>query len=117
MLAREFTDRFYFTALINCAELRGLRQTERMRLRRVNVGMPRESGSDVVQVKLAIIACRQNQFCSAGKKFRRATFVGQAVRAFVTNHAVVRAAQMRERQCVRSSAVENEKYFAVLLKN
>src|SRR5204863_6447156 len=60
---------------------------------------------------------RRDQLRAAGKKFRRPTFVRLTVRALVANDAVIRTAQMRERERVRGGAVEDEKDLAVLLKN
>src|SRR6266581_4276011 len=71
----------------------------------------------VTNVDLTICAVDQKQFRSAREKFRRAAFVGLNVRTLVTDHALERFAQLRERQRVRCRAGENKINIAVALEN
>src|SRR5206468_9608623 len=71
----------------------------------------RDWSSDVCSsdlVDLSIGAANQKQFRSSGKKFARAAFVRLHVTMLVTDHALERFAQLRERQRVRRSAGENK---------
>src|SRR5205085_3237355 len=79
--------------------------------------MPGKSGGDITQVQFPVGAGGWNQLRAAGKKFWRAAFIRLAVGALVANHAVVRAAEMSERERIGRGAVEDEKNFAVVFEN
>src|SRR2546428_2506182 len=71
----------------------------------------------LADVNFAIGAADQKQFRSSGEKFRRAAFVGLNVGMLVTDHALERLAQLRERQRVRRRAGENKIDIAVGLED
>src|SRR5207244_10012575 len=71
----------------------------------------------LADVNFAIGAADQKQFRSSGEKFRRAAFVGLNVGMLVTDHALERLAQLRERQRVRRRAGENKINIAVGLED
>src|SRR5205085_4617790 len=79
--------------------------------------MSGKSRRDITQVEFPVGAGGRNQFRAAGKKFWRAALIRLAMGAFVANHAVVRAAEMSERERIGRGAVEDEKNFAVLFEN
>src|SRR5437868_181953 len=117
MLVGKLANSFDLASLVNRAEFSRLRDTQDPQLRRMNIGMPKERCGDVVEVELPIRAGSRNEFGAAGKKFGRAAFVSLAVRAFVANHAMIRAAKMGQRERVSGRAVENQKDFAVPFEN
>jgi len=94
-----------------------LSNAERAHLRRVNVEMLAEYNRDCVEIEFPIFARNSEEFAASGKKFWRAAFVGVDVGAIMTDRALVWSAQLGERKRVRGGAVEDEKGFAVGLKN
>ena len=79
--------------------------------------MAQQRGFDVFQIKFPVCASRRNQFRAAGKKLGRAALVRLAMRVFVADNAVKRAAKLCQGERIRRRPVEGQENFAVSLEN
>jgi hypothetical protein len=83
----------------------------------MHVEMLSENNRDRVEIEFSIFPRNGEEFTATGKEFRRSAFVGMDVSALMTDRALEWAAKLGEGKRVGGGAVENEKRFAVGLKN
>ena len=84
---RQASDCRNFVARINRSELGCLRNADHARLVRVQLILTHKQRFGLANIDLAVSAPDQEQFRSAGEKFRRAAFVGLNVSVLMADDA------------------------------
>ena len=112
----ERRDRVDLIAGVDRPQLGRLGDADHARFVGMQFGLARDYRFDFFEIDLAGGSSNQQQFGTAGEKFRRAAFVGLDVRLLVTNHAVKRLAKLGQGKGVGRGAVEDQIGLAISLE-